>query len=51
MMPGRGLAVRSVDNERVSLSRVFTSDDFTIFEGTTNIQRIIGRSIIGLDVR
>jgi hypothetical protein len=51
MMPGRELAVRSVDNERASLSRISTSDDFTIFEGTTNIQRIIGRGVTGLDVR
>lgn len=51
MTPDWGLAVRSVDNERVFPPRVSTSDNFTIFEGTTNIQRIIGRGVTGLDVR
>ena len=38
--------------ERVSSSRTATSDNFTIFEGTSEIQRmIIGRAVTGLDVR
>jgi alkylation response protein AidB-like acyl-CoA dehydrogenase len=36
----------------VSWSRASTSDNFTIFEGTSEIQRmIIGRAVTGLDVR
>jgi alkylation response protein AidB-like acyl-CoA dehydrogenase len=35
-----------------SWQETFTSDNFTIFEGTSEIQRmIIGRAVTGLDVR
>ena len=40
------------DNEQVSCSAPGTSDDFTILEGTSEIQRLItGRAVTGLDVR
>ena len=40
------------DYEHVSWWYVATSDNFTILEGTSEIQRlIIGRAVTGLDVR
>jgi hypothetical protein len=40
------------DRQREHCSAGATSDNFTIFEGTSEIQRlIIGRAITGLDVR
>jgi hypothetical protein len=39
-------------SEHMSWSRVPGTDNFTIFEGTSEIQRmIIGRAVTGLDVR
>ena len=39
-------------HEHVSTWQVATPDNFTIFEGTSEIQRmIIGRALTGLDVR
>jgi hypothetical protein len=41
-----------LDLEHVCWSPVATSDNFTLFEGTSEIQRlIIGRAATGLDVR
>jgi hypothetical protein len=40
------------DRQHVPCSASGTPDNFTIFEGTSEIQRlIIGRAITGLDVR
>jgi hypothetical protein len=40
------------DRQHAHCSAETTSDNFTIFEGTSEIQRmIIGRAITGLDVR
>jgi len=40
------------DRQHAYCSAPSTSDNFTIFEGTSEIQRlIIGRAITGLDVR
>jgi hypothetical protein len=40
------------DHEHACCSASATPDNFTIFEGTSEIQRlIIGRAVTGLDVR
>ena len=40
------------DRQHARCSAAGTSDNFTIFEGTSEIQRmIIGRAVTGLDVR
>jgi alkylation response protein AidB-like acyl-CoA dehydrogenase len=40
------------DHQHMRCSAPGTSDNFTIFEGTSEIQRmIIGRAVTGLDVR
>jgi len=46
LLPGEGCT-----SEHMSWSRVPGPENFTIFEGTSEIQRmIIGRSVTGLDV-
>ena len=46
------MPVQAHNLERRSWSQVATPDNFTIFEGTSEIQRmIIGRPLTGLDVR
>jgi alkylation response protein AidB-like acyl-CoA dehydrogenase len=46
------LAGQAYDLEHNPWSQAATADNFTIFEGTSEIQRmIIGRAITGLDVR
>ena len=50
-MSGR-LPCQTPDCEHESCSHITTADNFTIFEGTSEIQRmIIGRAVTGLDVR
>jgi hypothetical protein len=40
------------NHEHMPQSLIITSDNFTIFEGTSEIQRmLIGRAVTGLDVR
>jgi len=45
-------AVQGDNYEHTPWPKTYTSDNFTIFEGTSEIQRmIIGRAVTGLDVR
>jgi len=45
-------AGRTLDRRHCHCGAVTTPDNFTIFEGTSEIQRlIIGRAVTGLDVR
>jgi hypothetical protein len=46
------LAGQRPDRQDARSSAPSTSDNFTIFEGTSEIQRmLIGRAVTGLDVR